>query len=132
MAWVVDTVVLLDICSADPAFAQASAACLVAHAQDGLTISPLTYVELAPAFNGDAVLQEKFLAEVGIDWPSSWTLQDTQMAHALWAARIAQKRSGHMAKRPLADVLIEAFAKRFQGLITRNPKHFASVPVVVP
>jgi hypothetical protein len=27
-------------------------------------------------------------------------------------------------------VLIEAFAQRFQGLITRNPKHFTSVPLV--
>jgi hypothetical protein len=29
-------------------------------------------------------------------------------------------------------VFIEAFAKRFQGVITRNGKHFATVPIVVP
>src|SRR5690349_5145964 len=64
MAWVVDTSVLLDIYSADPVFAQASARCLAAHAADGLTLCPITYIELAPAFNGDSVLQEQFLAEV--------------------------------------------------------------------
>ena len=32
MAWVIDTSVLLDIHSADPAFAQASAECVAAHA----------------------------------------------------------------------------------------------------
>ncbi len=62
MAWVVDTAVLLDIHLDDPSFAQASAACLLKHAADGLTISPVTYVELAPAFGGDAALQEQFLA----------------------------------------------------------------------
>jgi hypothetical protein len=31
----------------------------------GLVISPVTYLELAPAFEGDAALQEQFLAEVG-------------------------------------------------------------------
>ena len=102
------------------------------HAADGLTLSPVTYVELAPAFGGDAALQEQFLAEVGVEWPASWTLQDTQAAHGLWAAHVARKRAGSTGKRPVADVFIEAFAQRFQGLITRNPTDFKTVPVVVP
>ncbi|MES2571365.1 MAG: hypothetical protein V4710_15095, partial [Verrucomicrobiota bacterium] len=61
-----------------------------------------------------------------------WTLHDSQIAHGLWAAHITSKRTGHTGKRPVADILIEAFAKRFQGLITRNPKHFTTVPVIVP
>lgn len=52
MAWVVDTAVLLDIHSADPALSQAK------HSADGLMLSPVTYVELAPAFAGHAALQE--------------------------------------------------------------------------
>ena len=132
MAWVIDTSVLLDIHSADPAFAQASAECVAAHAAEGLTLSPVTYVELAPAFGGDAALQEQFLAEVGVEWPTSWTLQDTQAAHGLWAEHVARKRAGSAGKRPVADVFIEAFAQRFQGLITRNPTDFKTVPVVVP
>ena len=67
MAWVVDTSVLLDIHLADPAFSRASAECLSKYCADGLAISPVTYVELAPAFGGDAALQEQFLAEVGIE-----------------------------------------------------------------
>jgi predicted nucleic acid-binding protein len=132
MAWVVDTSVLLDIHSADPAFSQASAECLAKHSAEGLVLSPATYVELAPAFAGHTALQEQFLAEVGVEWPGFWTLRDTQAAHGLWAAHIEKRHSGHTGKRPVADVLIEAFAQRFQGLITRNPKHFTSVPVVVP
>lgn len=132
MAWVVDTSVLLDIHLADPAFSQASAECLVAYGADGLTLSPVSYVELAPAFGGDASLQDRFLAEVGLEWPVLWTFADTEKAHALWADRITEKRAGHANKRPVADVLIEAFAARFQGLITRNPGHFRTVPVIVP
>jgi predicted nucleic acid-binding protein len=132
MSWVVDTAVLLDIHSADPDFSQASAECLSKYCADGLVISPITYVELAPAFNGDAALQEQFLAEVGIEWPTFWTLRDTQAAHHLWAAHTRKKHNGRATKRPVADVLIEAFAQRFEGLITRNPKHFTTAPVINP
>jgi len=131
MAWVVDTCVLLDIHCADPHFAQSSAACLTAHLSDGLVISPITYVELAPAFAGNMKLQEQFLTEVGVDWPSPWLLQDTLKAHGLWFSHIEKKRSGSETKRPIADMLISAFAQRFKGLITRNPKDFRAVQVVV-
>jgi hypothetical protein len=43
-----------------------------------------------------------------------------------------KKHDGRDTKRPVADVLIEAFAQRLEGLITRNPKRFTTVPVVVP
>ena len=132
LPWVVDTSVLLDIYSGDPEFAPSSAECLARHASAGLVLSPVSYVELAPAFAGDAALQEQFLAEVGVAWSASWTLDDTEAAHTLWADHVEKKRSGHAGKRPVADVFIEAFAKRFQGVITRNPKHFTTVPVVVP
>ena len=132
MAWVVDTSVLLDIHLADPAVSQTSAECLAKHCAAGLVLSPITFVELAPAFGGDAGLQEQFLAEVGIEWPASWTLQDTQAAHNLWSAHIQKRHNGHVAQRPVADVLIEAFAQRFQGLSTRKSKHFTTVPVIVP
>ena len=131
MAWVVDTCVLLDIHSADPQFAQSSADCLVNHLSDGLIISPVTYVELAPAFKGNTKLQEQFLAEVGVEWPSPWILQDTVNAHRLWFSHIEKKRRGSESKRPIDDVFISAFAQRFQGLITRNPKDFESARVVV-
>jgi len=132
MAWVVDSCVLLDIRMNDGAFGLASATCLAAHLSEGLTIAPITYVELAPAFHGDALIQNMFLERTGVEWLTSWTLADTETAHRLWATHVQQRRSGHGSKRPVADVLIEAFAKRFQGVITRNAKHFTGVPVVVP
>lgn len=57
MAWVVDSCVLLDIRMNDANFGLPSARCLAAHLSEGLTIAPITYVELAPAFGGDAQVQ---------------------------------------------------------------------------
>ena len=132
MAWVVDTCVLLDIHTGDPAFSHLSAACLTRHLSDGLVVCPVTYVEMAPAFAGDMNLEDLFLGQLGVEWPTSWTLLDTRAAHSLWHDHVTSKRSGHAGKRPVADVLIEAFAQRFQGLITRKPKHFTTVPVSAP
>ena len=132
MAWVVDISVLLDIANNDARFASASTGCLTRHLPEGLIICPVSYVELAPAFVGQSAPQQTFLRALGVDWQELWTWQDTETAQRLWDARVAQKRAGLIPKRPLADVLIEAFASRFQGLITRNPRHFPTVPVVVP
>jgi hypothetical protein len=132
MAWVVDSSVLLDIRMNDAEFGLASATCLAAHLSDGLAIAPITYVELAPAFGGDALIQHAFLELNGVEWLTSWTRADSEMAHRLWAGHVQRKRAGQGSKRPVADVFIEAFAKRFQGLITRNPRHFTTVPVDVP
>ena len=67
-----------------------------------------------------------------MEWPVSWTLADTEAAHKLWNQHIEQKRAGRSGKRPITNILIEAFAQRFNGLITRNPKHFSIVEVIVP
>ena len=132
MAWVVDTSVLLDIRQNDSQFGLPAAKCLVRYLGDGLVLCPITYIGLAPQFSGDSALQEEFFQQVGVQWLEPWSRLDTQNAHRLWAEHVEKKRFGHAGKRPVADVLIEAFAQRFQGLITRNPKHFTSVPVVVP
>lgn len=132
MAWVVDTSVLLDIHLDDPSFARRSGRCLGRYLSDGLVICPVSYVELAPAFNGDSGLQQAFLQEVGVDWLQPWTLLDTAASYQLWAGHIARRRSGRGSKRLVADVSIEGFAQRFQGIITRNQKHFSSVATIVP
>jgi predicted nucleic acid-binding protein len=132
MSWVVDTSVLLDIRLPDPVFGTGSAQCLSERLESGLVICPVTFVELAPAFSGNRDLQEAFLREVGVDWLVSWSWTDTIAAHQLWSEHVTQKRAGGPVKRPIADILIEAFARRFEGLITRNPRHFSSVQVVVP
>jgi len=40
------------------------------------------------------------------------------------ARLVESKRGGQLPKRPIADVLIGAFALRFQGLLTRNLQDF--------
>jgi hypothetical protein len=43
--------------------------------------------------------------------------------------------NGHWPRdsdRLVADILIEGFAQRFQGIITRTPKHFSSLATIVP
>jgi hypothetical protein len=46
------------------------------------------------------------------------------MPIAFGADHVAKKRSDRAGKRRVADMLVEAFAQRFRGLITRNPKQF--------
>jgi hypothetical protein len=49
-----------------------------------------------------------------------------------WGEYVEKKRAGKTGRRPVADVLIEAFAQRFEGLIARNLKDFASVRCIAP
>ena len=136
MAWVVDTCVLIDVLVEDPQFGLSSAQILDACFEEGLLICPMTYAELSPALQGDRALQDEFLAGVGVDFRQDWVWADTLRAHQAWNEFIRRRRSGQLPRRPLADVLIGAFATRFQGLITRNPedftKLFPSLPLRVP
>lgn len=127
MAWVVDTCLLIDVLEDDPEFGGTSAALLEDRSAQGLLICPVTYVELAPAFLGDVSLQEEFLTGVGVDWRQGWTWQDSVQAHSAWHLLIQKKRAGSLPKRPLADLLIGAFAARHDGLLTRNGKDFNSL-----
>jgi predicted nucleic acid-binding protein len=127
MAWVVDTCVLIDVLEDDPLFGRASASTLDANATDGLIVCPITFAELAPAFEGDSGLQEEFLAGIGADYRQDWSWEDTLQAHEAWNVFVRRRRSGALPKRPLADILIGAFASRRQGLITRNPDDFVKV-----
>ena len=95
-------------------------------------VCPVSYIEIAPAFSSQAALQIEFLQEVGVQWREPWTWLDTEAAHRLWGEYVEKKRGGKTGRRPVADVLIEAFAQRFDGLITRNPKDFASVRCIAP
>lgn len=127
MAWVVDTCVLLDVLEEDPEFGRASALTLDSLVEDGLTICPVTYAELAPAFEGNPSLQDEFLVGVGVDFRQDWLWEDTFRAHGAWNDFVRRRRSGLVPKRPLADLLIGAFATRYQGLVTRNQKDFAAI-----
>jgi predicted nucleic acid-binding protein len=124
MAWVVDTCMLIDVLEEDPEFGHRSAVSLDAHIADGLVICPVTYAELAPAFDGDTALQDEFLAGVGVDFRQEWLWEDTLRAHEAWHNFTQRKRAGKISKRPIADILIGAFASRYEGLLTRNPSDF--------
>ncbi len=127
MAWVVDTCLLIDIAEADPAFGVPSATLLDAKRPEGITVCPATYVELAPVFNGDQTAQNEFLFNLGVTWPEAWMLADTEEAHRAWQRYVAARRVSSLPKRPLADILIGAFASRFDGLLTRNEADFRRV-----
>ena len=123
MDWVVDTCVLLDILDEIPPFAEAAAEALDEKAEEGeLTVAPITYVELAPAFNGDRAMQDLFLRNVGV------SIDFGGNAAAVFAAHhILRKRSGAGKKRPIADVMIGVYAMRKGGLITRNKADFKTL-----
>ena len=124
MAWVVDTAVLIDVFEADAAFGLRSARCLDRHRAAGLVVCPVSYVEFAPACNGDPSVEEDFLGRLQVNWLEPWVWRDTATAHRLWHDHIRVKRGGAAVKRPIADILIASFAHRFDGLITRNAAHF--------
>jgi len=136
MSMVVDTCVILDVLEPDPKFGEASADALEAYAEDGLIISPVTYVELAPAFLGDERREREFLTELGIELPPSCGEEDISLAHAAWYRQIQAKRAKKTGKRPVADIMIGALAEANGGLITRNAKDFSAafpnLNIVVP
>ncbi len=127
MAWVVDTCLVIDVLDADPTHGKASARLLDRHARQGLVVCPVTYVELAPAFEGKREEEEFFLRQINVGFWENWTPQDTEQAHAAWSRYVLGKRSGKCPKRPIADILIGAFAQRFDGLLTRNADDFRPV-----
>ncbi len=127
MAWVVDTCLLIDVAEGDPAFGVSSAALLDARRPEGLTICPVTYAELGPVFDGDATAQNEFLANLAVVWTEGWTLTDTVVAHGAWHRYVIGKRAGNLPKRPVADVLIGAFAELRDGLLTRKARDFRTV-----
>jgi hypothetical protein len=126
MPWVIDTCMLIDVLEDDPKFGQESVFTLDAHAEEGLVVCPVSYAELSPAFQGDAALQDEFLGGIGVDYRQDWLWEDTLRAHEAWDSFVQRKRAGQLPKRPLADILIGAFALRYRGLITRNPDDFKS------
>ena len=124
MAWVVDTCLLIDVAEADPTFGVASAKLHDAKRSVGLVVCPITYIEMAPVFNGDATAQNEFLLNLGVNWPETWTQADTEAAHRAWYHYVTARRATRITKRPLADILIGAFAARFDGILTRNEGDF--------
>ncbi|ACB77230.1 type II toxin-antitoxin system VapC family toxin [Opitutus terrae] len=122
--WIVDTCVVLDVFEGDPRFGRSSAELLERLLSQGLALSPVTMVELAAAFAGDLEEQKRFLDQAGITYAEPWTPTDTESAHAAWNTYVMAKRQSRTGKRPVADILIGAFAVNRTGLVTRNAADF--------
>jgi len=125
--WVVDTCLLIDVAENDPKFGDGSARLLDRRRPAGLVVAPVSYVELAPLFNGVTEAQNEFLESSGVNWTHSWTWPDMIAAYSAWHHYMLKRPAGKISKRPIADVLIGAFAMRFNGLLTRNVKDFRDV-----
>jgi len=136
MAWVVDTCILLDVGLDDPSFASDSESLLDAKLSEGLLICPVTFVELAPAFSGHLDALEEFLFQLGVDHQEACLTKDTANACEAWTRHVQKRHTHQAARRPIADVLIGAFALRHQGLLTRNAddfrKLFPSLRLIAP
>jgi len=78
-------------------------------------------------FNGDQAAQKEFLFNLGLNWPEAWTESDTEEANRAWHRYVAVRRTAKVPKRPLADILIGAFASRCSGILTRNESDFRTV-----
>ena len=124
MAWVVDTRILIDVAEGDPDFGPGSGRLLDRKRPAGLLVAPVSYVELSPRFRGVENAQNDFLENIQVHFTEPWTWRDTMAAYHAWNHFIAKRRRGEIAKRPIADILIGAFASRFDGLLTRNPRDF--------
>ena len=125
--WVVDTCVIIDILDRVPGLAEISADALDAKCGDGLVVAPITFVELAPAFNADVDEQLAFLEGLGVVVDFGGDRSSVLAAHRAWYNHIQRKRRGEVAKRPIADVMIGAYALSKGGLITRNEDDFRSL-----
>ena len=124
MPWVVDTCLLIDVAQQDSLFGIRSAALIDSKVAEGLVICPVTYVELAPVFGRDLSGQDEFLFETNITFHEPWTQLDTVEAAIAWHRYVSVRRATRSAKRPIADILIGAFALRFTGLLTGNAEDF--------
>jgi predicted nucleic acid-binding protein len=124
MNWVVDTCLVLDVLENDPSFGLASARLLDRLASDGLLLCPVSYVELTPAFLGDNRRKDEFLARMGIDFHCGWDWPCTLSACKAWNRYVGLRRERKVQRRPMADVLIGAFAATRGGLLTRNEDDF--------
>ena len=125
--WVVDTCVIIDVLSGDGVFSAKSADAIDMKRSEGLVVAPITYVELAPSFLGDVASQDMVLSSLGIECDFAGNKEAVLAAHKAWYEHVLRKRFGKVAKRPIADVLIGAYAMQEGGLITRNEADFKTL-----
>lgn len=127
MTWVVDTNLVIDVGEGISPGAEAAFELLESERPNRLVISPISYVELSPLFLGDLMSLEVFLVGLHINYEEAWSIRDNQVAAEKWRQYVTRKRQQRARKRPVADILIGAFACRFGGILTNNTKDFQSL-----
>lgn len=123
-AWVVDTCVVLDLVhGSDAEVANAEAVLNLAGA---VVLCPVSLVELGPSFPDPGKLRD-FLLDYSIGAEESFTADDAEVGRAAWHRIMARRKTTGEARRPIADILIGAFALRRPGIITRNTADFSTL-----
>ena len=117
MSMVVDTCVILDVLEHDPAFGIASAEAIERYADGGLIVSPLTYVELAPAFLGDEARERKFLFEIGVELPPGVGEDDLSIAIGKEPVEVVES-PGFIVNRILIPLINEGIGLVETGVAT--------------
>ena len=64
---------------------------------------------------------------MGMEFNFAGNRQAVLAAHKAWFEHFLRKRIGGVAKRPIADVLVGAYALANGGLITRNEDDFKTL-----
>ena len=60
-------------------------------------------------------------------WPETWPQADIEEAPRAWHRHVPARRAAKGPKRPLAGILIGAFAARFDGILTRDESDLRQV-----
>ena len=128
-----DTSVLLDIATADPVWlAWSEKQFRTAAGQGPISINPIIYAELAPAFASatdlDRWLDPLVFQRLPLPYPAGWLAAQ---------AFVKYRRSGGARTSPLPDFFIAAHAEIEQRtLITRDPArcrtYFPNVLIIAP
>jgi hypothetical protein len=129
----VDSNVLLDIFTDDPAWLEWSAAALADAAESAiLAINPIIYAEVSVGFNRieelDEQLPEGDYRRLPLPWPA---------AFLAGKCFVAYRRAGGTRRSPLPDFYIGAHAAiERMGLLTRDPsryrRYFPTLDVIAP
>lgn len=124
MGWVIDTCVLIDIAIEDVQNGINAVECLEKYSSQGLFISSISLIELAPVFDGEIQRLNKFIEIMGVTPLWYWQSSETQRAAQVWSNYVVRKKRTQTLKRVVADFLIGVSAERVGGLITRNEEDF--------
>jgi len=115
--WVVDTCVILDLVAGSPD--QTVAAESVLDRAGAVAVCPVSVVELGPTFPDGGKLRDFFL-DYGIEAHHPFTELDADVGRDAWHRIIRQRRLTGSSRRPIADILIGAFAVGRAGVVSRQ------------